>query len=188
MPRQILVFLTVSAILALPSTTLPQKIQRLDQRISQTRGAQGGTIILWPRVIPASQNPAIRDHAFAIRDRLRRLAGQVFPGRALESRPEPQRSCPHSGCRAMRLGAVLLHRGQGCAVVVTMGRPGQSSTRLVPWMGKVGLKKSFIAFRDKPETSIQVLDFVPCQQLLKPPPEGTKLVMRAIKETGQRTP
>ena len=76
----------------------------------------------------------------------------------------------------------MIRQGEGCALVALVGRPGRGLIRLAPWAGEVELKKFEIDFREPPESSARVKDFVRCDQLVG----GTKWddsgVERALRD------
>ena len=134
--------------------------------ISRSPGPEGGVIVLWPRIIPGSEASRTSSLAKQLQARLKKLVGDALPGRVIEKRPEPERVCPQAGCRATSVGLVLARKGQGCVAVVVLGRPGRTLRRLVPWIGKVKLKKEWIPFRKPPESFLTIEDFARCDELV----------------------
>lgn len=154
--------------------------------ISRSVGEEGGVIVLWPRVVPKSDDPAVQELAAAVQARLSSTAKQIADN--VDTRPEPERVCPKgNGCKAVSLGAVVTVKGGGCSVVALVGPPGVSSTRLVPWIGGVELRATTVPFREPPENQITVAEFAPCDKVRQdiasnaPPGDETKLTA-AIKE------
>jgi hypothetical protein len=134
--------------------------------ISRSTGQPGGIVVLWPRVIPATNDPALIGVAGALQHRLAGLAASAAAGSPPDVRPMPERVCPRQGCQAVALGAVLYHQQGACVAVVTVSAPGQSPARLAPWAGLVELKAPEVGFRLPPESAVAVKDFVPCTALL----------------------
>lgn len=133
--------------------------------ISRSAGASGGVVVFWPRVSPRSDDPAVRDVAARVQQRLREVVARALPGRAVDVRPEPERVCPRAGCAAMTVGAVLTHRDGSCAVLALVSGPGTASARIVPWGGGVRLRQDTVAFREPPEPMVTVTDFAACAAL-----------------------
>ncbi len=133
----------------------------VDERISRSRGPEGGLVVLWPRVVPASEERGAL--ASEIQARLHAIA--EAQGVEVDRRPQPERACPRGGCEATALGAVLLSRGGGCAVVATLQLPGESAARLVRWAGALELRQTNVPFREPPENQIEVVDMARCSEL-----------------------
>ena len=129
--------------------------------ISRTRGSARGIVVLWPRVVPETDDPMIHDLAVRMRDRLYAAAAKVVPYRRVDVRPEPERVCPRDGCRAPAVTVMIGHREGGCALVGLLQPPGDVPA--IPWSigGEVELVEP-IAFRDPPERAIVVREFTPC--------------------------
>ena len=129
--------------------------------ISRTRGSSRGIVVLWPRVVPPTDDPAIQDLAGRMRDRLYAAAAKVVPYRRVDVRPSPQRVCPRSGCRAPAVSVMIGHREGGCVIVGFLHPPGPVDPH--PWAigGQVDLLAT-LDFRDPPERSIVVREFLPC--------------------------
>lgn len=135
--------------------------------ISRSVGVEGGVVILWPRIIPASNTRETRDLAAAVQEHLRAIVAANHPGHPIDVRPEPERVCPMSGCKAIAIGALLLHQEEGRAVVALVSGPGDSPATLVPWVGQVKLREGRVAFREPPESSVTVTDFAPRAEVLE---------------------
>lgn len=150
-------------------------------KISTSAGTPGGTVVLWPRVIPASSSAMTRAAAFQVQSALASLATQHGGQRALDVRPEPQRVCRRAGCVAASVGAVLVHASQGCAVVATVSGPGPAPAALVPWAGDVRAQVASVPFREPPESFLTVKDFVPCDQLVPALDAGAPAVVAALQ-------
>jgi hypothetical protein len=134
-------------------------------QISRSVGAPDGVVVLWPRVVPATESPEIRRAAAGVQAVLSQLVADGLPGREVDVRPEPERVCPQAGCKAVAVGALLVHTEQACAVVGVLSPPGRSPATLVPWAGKVTTKQPTIPFREYPESYVTILDFQRCDAL-----------------------
>jgi len=150
-------------------------------QISRSVGEPGGVVVLWPRVLPATDAPEIRAAATRVQQSLQQLVASELAGRPVDVRPEPERVCPQAGCKAASVGALLVHAGQACAVVGWVSQPGRSPARLVPWAGKIRLKQPTVPFRDYPESYVTILDFQPCAELEVAMASGQGAVGAAIR-------
>jgi hypothetical protein len=121
--------------------------------ISRSKGKRDGVVVLWPRVVPATDDPAIADLAGRLQERL------------VDRRPAPERVCPQAGCRSASLGLMLGHREGGCVAVAIVGPPGPEPQALVPIAGNFQMIDPTLAFRTAPEQKLIVSEFVPCDQL-----------------------
>jgi hypothetical protein len=135
--------------------------------ISRGVGEEGGVVVLWPRVIPATEDAEIVALAGSLQQRLTEVARAAVPGGAIDTRPQPERVCPRSGCRAASLGAVLVHVDGGCVALGLVAEPGASPTRILAWAGDVKLGKTEVPFREPPESEVKIVDAVPCKDLGK---------------------
>lgn len=131
-----------------------------DPRISRSAGQEGGVVVLWPRLIGSEEGEAA-----ALQTRMNEMASRVLPNRPLDLRPEPERTCPRSGCAGISLGALLVKNGDACAVVALIGRPGTGDVRLVPWAGRMTLRRENVGYRDPPEDGVTMHDFAACAEL-----------------------
>ncbi len=133
--------------------------------ISRSLGAPGGVVVLWPRIVPRSEDPATLAMAEQVQARLATMA-KKSAGDAVDRRPSPERVCPKDGgCRGASVGAVIAVKDKGCALVAVVSGPGIAPARLVPWAGTVKLRSSESPFREPPENEITVEEFVPCDKL-----------------------
>ena len=153
--------------------------------ISRSVGEEGGVLVFWPRVIPRTQDAAMRETAAAIQSRLRAMAEQAAPGKPLDVRPEPERVCGKDGCLAMTVGAALVEVGGGCAVVGLVARPGTSPTKIVPWVGEVKLATNEVAFREPPESQVTIVDAMPCDEVMTAVDEGQDALVAAIRAAAE---
>jgi hypothetical protein len=152
--------------------------------ISRSRGAAGGVVVLWTRVIPGSEDASLQGAAGAVQEALRAAAAQAAPGATVDVRPAPERVCPREGCKAVAVGAVLAHKDGGCVVVATVSAPGESAAKLIPLAGKVKLKADSAPFREPPESFVQVLDFASCADVAAQ--LDTSALAAALSEAGAR--
>ena len=154
--------------------------------ISRSVGVEGGAVVFWPRVIPASDDPELKRLAGELQNQLVAVTKEALVGKTVEARPEPERVCPREGCKAMTVGVLLAHLqgGKGCVAVALVSRPGESPIELVPWAGRVKLKRDEIPFREFPESEVTVSDAVPCVELVKSLGERKKEIAAAIVAAG----
>ena len=113
---------------------------------------------------------------------MRAVVEKAVPGRSIDFRPEPERVCPKGGCKAATVGLLLSRKDQGCLVVALVSKPGEAPMRIIPWAGTVQLRADMVPFRDHPEQSITVSDYVPCAALLKTMDKGEAAVIAAIQQ------
>lgn len=135
--------------------------------ISRSVGAAGGVVVLWPRIVQprgsAPPDASLRKIAGDVQSTLAQIAHKS--GGPVDVRPEPERVCPKSGCKAARLGALVTRAGHGCAVVAVVGRAGASPAKLVAWAGRISLSATEVPFRSPAEQVVHVTDYVPCEKL-----------------------
>lgn len=146
--------------------------------ISRSRGVPGGIVVLWPRIIPSDGGAESDLVARSLQKRLVALVRATFPGRDIDVRPAPERVCPMGGCDGAAIGALLLRRADGCAVIALFSQPGTVPMTLIPWTGDVRLRATQIPFRQHPENWVTVTDFAPSDQV----PAGLKANEAAIIE------
>jgi len=146
--------------------------------ISRSAGVDGGIVILWPRM----KDKALSPIAAQIQQRLVEIAKRALPGRAVDIRPEPERVCPRTGCKAIAIGAGLLQNGgEACAVIAFVSASGPSDQMIVPWVGDMILKAPVAAFREPPESQVQVKDYARCTTVVDGLAAREKDVEAAIK-------
>lgn len=138
---------------------------KLPPEISRSGGVEGGVVLLWPRVIPKSESPQTRQDAAFIQSQLRAAIGRALPGMPVDTRPEPERVCPQKGCTGLSVGAVLMHKESGCAVVATVSKPGPTEQRLISMAGAMSLSTNVVPFREAPESFVTIHDFDRCVDL-----------------------
>ncbi len=135
--------------------------------ISRSVGSAGGVVVLWPRIVQPSGSPppdaSLKKIAGDVQAELARIARKG--GGQVDVRPEPERACPRSGCKATRIGALVTRADHGCAVVAIVGKPGASPAHLVPWAGRITLSAPEVPFRSPPEQVVRVGDYVSCESL-----------------------
>ncbi len=132
--------------------------------ITKSVGAEGGAVVLWPRIVPKTDDPETKEIATLAQARLGLLAREL--GVEVDRRPEPERVCPRGeGCRAVSVGAVVSRKDKGCAIVATISRPGATPAEIVPWVGQVQLRQTSVPFRDPPESAITVQEFASCDKV-----------------------
>ena len=132
-----------------------------------------------PRIVPfgsvdAQLARAVQQHAVD-------LARRAFPGRPLDIRPEPERTCRRAGCDATALSVVLTQSGTGCMAVASITPPGPVESTLLPWAGRIELRSTQIPFRDPPESYVRVKDFAPCASLVDTMRENDDAVGNALR-------
>lgn len=138
---------------------------KLPPEISRSGGVEGGVVLLWPRVIPRSEDPQTDQDAAFVQGQLRAAIARALPGKPVDVRPNPERVCPRNGCAGISLGAVFLHKDAGCGVVATVSKPGQQPQRLIAMAGALTLAADSVPFREPPETFVTVHDFDRCVDL-----------------------
>ena len=152
-------------LLALSMWTSPALASGDGPEISKARGKKGGSVVLWPRVVPETEDPAVHALAKALQERLAQVAQAQTDADRTSVRPAPERVCPLAGCRTISLGAVLGHHEGGCFAVALVGPADGGDVRLVPWGGEVLAAGKTVPFRDVPEERLAVKEFVPCAEL-----------------------
>ena len=149
--------------------------------ISRSRGSRGSVVVLWPRIIPADDSPETQQLARAVQANLVSMVRTTFPGRDIDVRPAPERVCPMGGCDGAAVGALLLLREDGCAVIALGSQPGTVPMTLVPWAGDVRLRGTRIPFRQHPENWVTVTDFARRDQLPAALEINDEAVIQAIR-------
>lgn len=130
--------------------------------ISRSRGPRRGVVVLWPRVVPPTDDPVVRDLADRMQDRLYAAAAKVVPYRRVDVRPEPERVCPREGCRVPAVSVTIGHREGGCAIVGQLQPPGATAPIIWTIAGEVEQVEP-LRFRDPPESALLVREFAPCR-------------------------
>jgi len=167
----------------------PSKIQhtvvkegRDSPEISRSVGEEGGVVVLWPRIVPRSDDPETIAVAERVQAALVAAAGRALPDRPSDVRPKPERVCPRAGCKAMTVGAVVTRKGDACAVMATIGGSGTSPVKLVAWGGNVDVKQDVAQFRDPPENQMRIVEYTPCDQLVESMSKQTPALEAAMKD------
>lgn len=168
---------STTATTAPPPTTVTDPTGGDAPEISRSLGEAGGVLVLWPRVKSTELSSAARQ----IQQRLADIAQRALPGRPIDIRPEPERVCPRIGCKAISIGAALVQNGEACAVVALVSQGGPSDQVLVPWVGDITLKSPVAAFREPPESQVQVKDYARCTTIIDGLTAREKDVEAAIK-------
>lgn len=150
--------------------------------ISRSVGEEGGVVVLWPRIIPRSEDPETIAIAEKVQSELAAAAGRALPDRPKDRRPQPERVCPKAGCKAMHVGAVVTRKGDGCAVMATVGGSGTTPVKLVAWGGTVDVMQDIAQFRDPPENQMRVIEYAPCDALAESMAERNADVEAAMKD------
>jgi hypothetical protein len=154
--------------------------------ISRSVGSDNGILVMWPRIVLSrSGPPKPDDETRAIAGRLQTRVAEIVRGNAagktVELRPEPERVCPRSGCKAMSVGILLARAGKGCAAAVLISGPGTAPARIVPWLGSVTANRASVPFREPPESAVDVKDYVSCASVANAPGADAD-VTKAIAE------
>jgi hypothetical protein len=138
-----------------------------DLTVSRSRGPAGGSVILWPRIVPETQDPNLIQLAETLQARLSAMSLRVISDRKQTVRPRPERVCPMRGCRSVAVSVMLGHQDGGCVAVAMVSEPGtEGGTMLVPWAGDVDLRVRSVVFREPPENKLSVREFLPCDEIL----------------------
>ncbi|MCB9597059.1 MAG: hypothetical protein H6719_30325 [Sandaracinaceae bacterium] len=159
----------------------------LDPRVSTSAGEPGGYVVLWPRIVPADPDGALSATASAVQQRLVAMVNEAAADHPVDVRPDPERVCPRAGCRAASVGAALLHRQGSCALVAITAPPGTANAHLDPWVGRVEVLNANPPFRDPPEQSVRVEDFVPCGELIGQLDENADVILESVRSV-RRSP
>lgn len=133
--------------------------------VSRSRGRGGGVVVLWPRIVPETQDPSVVGLATRLQERLLIAATAQAVANRVEIRPSPERVCPLNGCRATSVGLLLGHQDGGCVALAVVGPPGAETQRLVPLAGKFQMDDAALPFREPPEGKVVISEFVPCVEL-----------------------
>jgi len=152
-------------------------------RVSASRGQEGGVVVLWPRVIPSSDDAQLTQIARGLHKKLEAAARRALPTATdVDVRPEPERVCPQAGCKAVSVGVLLAHsNAQTCIAVAWVARPGTSPAKLIPWVGKVRKKMNQVPFREPIESGVAVTDFQRCSDVLEQADDGLSAIDEALK-------
>ncbi len=153
----------------LPAGTEPIAVQdEADApEISRSVGTENGVVVMWPRIVQSRSGPPKPDDetravAGRLQQRIAELVRKSAGGKTVELRPEPERVCPRSGCKAISVGVLLARAGKGCAAAALISGPGTAPARIVPWIGSITLNRTSVPFREPPESAVDVKDYLPC--------------------------
>lgn len=134
--------------------------------ISRSVGAQGGVVVMWPRVSGGAKDAASTELAMRVQTKLRALVEKAVPGAPIDLRPEPERVCPRpNGCKGAAVGAIVRVNGKACAVVALVSGAGASPQRIVGWAGALKADALTVPFREPPEPHVKVSDYASCAKL-----------------------
>lgn len=154
-----------------------------DKRVSSSAGVEGGVVILWPRIVPATIADENRQLTSSLQQHVRSLVEKTLPGRPLDIRPEPERVCPRTGCKGVSIN-ILFHRNNtGCVAIALINAPGTSDTQMIPWAGGIEFKQgqTSVPFREPPESHVTVKDYALCTGLLETMKAQDAVVANALK-------
>lgn len=157
----------------------------LSPEISHSKGIAGGVVLLYPRIIPASVAEESRSLTNEVQLHLKGTIERALPGRTVDVRPAPERVCPRGGCEGTSVNVLFSRSGPGCMVVALVGKPGESSIKLIPWAGVVELRSDLVPFREPPESQVTIKDYVPCDKLIQAMNDNESFVEAAIRSMGQ---
>jgi hypothetical protein len=142
--------------------------------ISRSAGSEGTVVVLWPRIVPKSDDAETVALAEKIQSKLASMA-TAAGAKAIDKRPAPERVCPRpGGCLGPSVGAVVTVKDAACAVAVVVGPPGATDVELMPLAGGFDLKRSTVPFREPPESALTIVEFAKCRDL------GTSLAENAV--------
>src|SRR5690606_37061594 len=99
---------------------------------SHSKGRKGGVVVLWPRVVPHTDDRDLRLLADKLQERVTQQAIAARGSALVDTRPEPERVCPREGCRATSVSLVIGHQQGGCVVAAVVGPPGTEAQTLLP--------------------------------------------------------
>jgi len=153
----------------------------LSPEISRSRGEPGGIVLLWPRIIPRTEGERLRGPAKALQDRLKAMLEEAFPDRPIDVRPEGERVCMKTGCLAASVGVLIAVKDDNCVAVTLVSEPGRSPQKLTPWAGRVTTALS-VPFREPPESSVRIDEFVECDLLPEATVEREQQVKDAVRQ------
>ncbi len=150
------------------ATALPAQAGGGDgPEISRSRGKKGGVVVLYPRIVPATQDATVTDLAGKLQQKLAALAGGVVDPKKVDVRPAPERVCNQLGCKAASVSIMVGQRNGGCALVGIVSGPGTSPQQLVPLAGQLQLMGSSAPFRQPPEQLLTISEFAACATVLE---------------------
>ncbi len=148
-------------------TAAPEDLSKAPPDVSRSVGHKGGVVVLWPRIVPPSDDPAAQAIAAKVQARLADLSHRAAGPRDVDVRPAPETRCgPKVGCEATSVSAVIVMKGTTCAVAALIAGPKKAPAHLLPWSGKADFTKDLVPFGESPDALVKVKDFVPCDALL----------------------
>lgn len=134
--------------------------------ISHVRGKKDGVVVLWPRVVPETDDALVNQVAASLQKAVAEAASGLAPPERTSVRPSPERVCPREGCRSTSVSVLLGQQGGGCAAVALIGPPGPEAQRLIPLAGAIDMAGPGVPYRDPPEDHVVIREFVPCGELV----------------------
>lgn len=149
--------------------------------ISRDTGNEGEVVVLWPRIVPATEDPQLIALGREVQTLLADLTTTL--GRSPNVRPMPERACPRAGggCQVPTASALIAHHEGGCAVVGLIGATGEGGTESIGWVGHVQVRQRIVPFREPPENGVRVVDFVPCDEVAAALPERRDVLTDALR-------
>ena len=150
--------------------------------ITTSTGRSGEVVILWPRIAPQTEDPAILTIASEVQSLLAGLARSL--DRVPNIRPMPQRVCARKthGCRVPTLSALIVHQDGGCAVIGLVGAAGEGNTDVLGWVGHVQVRERSVPFRVPPEGIVRIADFARCEDIVAALPERSDILTDALRD------
>jgi hypothetical protein len=134
--------------------------------VTRVVGTPDGLVVLYPHVLPPSEDAEVVELASAMQRELIQVAREGSPKRGRYVRPKPESTCPSYGCNAPSLGALLLHDDGACALIGVIGSAGIDPKYLVPWVGHITVKSDEIPFEASIREQVTVHGMVPCNQVI----------------------
>jgi hypothetical protein len=148
-------------------TAAPEDLSSAPPDVSRSVGHKGGVVVLWPHLVPPSDDPAAKAIAAKVQQHLADLAHRAAGARDVDVRPAPETRCgPKVGCEATSVSAVIVMKGTTCAVAALIAGPKKAPAHLLPWSGKADFTKDIVPFGEPADPLVKVKDFVPCDALL----------------------
>lgn len=157
----------IAALLSLAYASEVGREARLEDAVLSTRGRRNVAMVLWPRILPHTEDPAVEEAAAGVQRKLDAIVRKAAPLLPTQLAPAPQRVCPAGGgCRGLAVGALIGQQGGGCVAVGIIGPAKEGERILVPLAGTVELASTTVPFRSPPEDVVTVRELVPCKELV----------------------
>ncbi len=135
--------------------------------ISHSKGRKEGVVVLWPRLVPQTDEREMRLLAQQLQERVTQQAVAGRGSAMVDTRPEPERVCPRGGCKATSVSVVIGHQAGGCAIAAVVGPPGEVPGALIPLVGTMDVPDPSLPFRVPPEERMMIREFVPCDRVME---------------------